>query len=447
MIQAERVKLLNRHSPRNSDYVIYWMQAAQRTEYNHALEYAILRANRLSRPLIVYFGLTSDFPEANARHYYFMLEGLKEVQTALTARNILMVIRNESPVQGIINLAERACEVVVDRGYLKVQREWRETAAGKISCPLTQVETDVIVPLEEASAKEEYSAATMRPKIIRQLARYLVTVEEQEPTINSTNLVLDSLNMLDIKGIFASLKIDRTVWPIAGWHGGTAEAKKNLAGFLQDNLEIYPEKHNDPNSQASSNLSPYLHFGQISPLYVALKTLDSHSRFSEVFLEELVIRRELAINYVYYNPNYDKFEGLPNWCQKTLLEHLADPREYWYSLAELENASTHDRYWNAAQKEMVITGKMHGYMRMYWGKKIIEWTPNPREAFKIALYLNNKYEIDGRDPNGFSGISWCFGKHDRPWAERAIFGNIRYMNDRGLQRKFDADQYAAKYLT
>jgi deoxyribodipyrimidine photo-lyase len=202
---------------------------------------------------------------------------------------------------------------------------------------------------------------------------------------------------------------------------------------------------NDPNENYVSNLSPYLHFGQISPLYIALQISRSSGKAVDAFLEELIIRRELSMNFIHFNPKYDSFSGLPAWAKMTLLEHQEDPRKYLYTREELEKALTHDPYWNAAQKEMVITGKMHGYMRMYWGKKILEWTATPQQAFDTALYLNNKYELDGRDPNGFTGVAWCFGKHDRPWARRPIFGNIRYMSEDGLKRKFDADKYSRNY--
>ncbi len=192
-------------------------------------------------------------------------------------------------------------------------------------------------------------------------------------------------------------------------------------------------------------MSPYLHFGQISPLYVAIQISQHRSPGKEAFLEELIVRRELSMNFVHYNQNYDSFTGIPDWAKHTLDEHRQDPRKYMYSLEQLEQAQTHDPYWNAAQREMVITGKMHGYMRMYWGKKILEWTTKPEEAFSIALYLNNKYELDGRDPNSFTGVAWCLGKHDRPWGRRPIFGNIRYMSAEGLKRKFNANKYAQKY--
>ncbi|MCW3997747.1 MAG: deoxyribodipyrimidine photolyase, partial [Candidatus Bathyarchaeota archaeon] len=224
------------------------------------------------------------------------------------------------------------------------------------------------------------------------------------------------------------------------------KAKYLLKYFLENKLIKYANLRNDPTSNVLSNMSPYLHFGQISPIQIAQEVLSSDNPrdSKEVYLEELIVRRELAINYVFYNDKYASFEGLPNWVKNSLLEHRGDFREYNYSLKDLEEANTHDPFWNAAQNEMRITGKMHGYMRMYWGKKILEWTKNPKKAFEIALFLNNIYELDGRDPCGFTGVAWCFGKHDRPWKERAIFGKIRYMNDKGLRRKFDAEGYVKK---
>jgi deoxyribodipyrimidine photo-lyase len=214
-----------------------------------------------------------------------------------------------------------------------------------------------------------------------------------------------------------------------------------LDNFIESKLDRFADLRNDPSMEYTSNMSPYLHFGQISPLYIALKVSKTDSPGMESYLEELIIRRELSMNFVYYNPKYQSIDCLPSWALKTLNEHEKDQRNYTYAQMELEEADTHDPFWNAAQKEMVYTGKMHGYMRMYWGKKILEWVQTPREAYHIALYLNNKYELDGRDPNGYTGVAWCFGKHDRAWRERKIFGKVRYMNDKGLQRKFKIDKY------
>jgi deoxyribodipyrimidine photo-lyase len=442
-IQNERIKPLNNVTARNGQYVVYWMQSSQRTEFNHSLEYAIQKANEMSQPLIVLFCLIGDFPEANTRHYNFMLEGLKEVQLSLNNRKILMVIQTDITPSGITAIARKASLVVVDRGYLRIQQEWRHITSLNIECPLIQVESDVIVPVEEASAKEEFSAATFRPKIKRLVSKYLKPLKEYDLNISSSGMDFSSISLGDTGRIISDLKIDTRVTPVNTFKGGITQAKLNLTDFLENHLNRYSVDRNDPNLNATSNLSPYLHFGQISPLYIALKALETGEEACESFLEELIVRRELAINYSFFNPFYDSYAGLPAWAQKTLDIHRKDRRDVIYKLADFESANTHDKYWNAAQREMMDTGKMHGYMRMYWGKKILEWTEKPEEAFKIALYLNNKYEIDGRDPNGFTGVSWCFGKHDRPWAERSIFGNIRYMNDNGLKRKFDADKYAS----
>ena len=444
MIQQQRIKILNKNSLQNRQFVLYWMQASQRAEYNHALEYAIQQANELNKPLLVFFGITDNFPEANERHYYFMLEGLQEVKAALQERKIKMVVRHQSPEIGAVELSKQADLVVVDRGYLKIQRAWRNYVAERIDCPLIQVESDVVVPIETASPKEEFSAGTFRPKITKLIPDFLSPVAESQPKLSSLNFEFDAFDIHDVEKAISLLKIDRSVKKVSSFHGGTSEAKKHLQNFIEKKLDHYPDLRNNPTLDYLSNMSAYLHFGQISPLYIALKVMESKSPGEEAYLEEMIVRRELSMNFIFYNPHYDEFDGLPAWAKKTLIEHIEDPREHLYSLEEFEKAQTHDPYWNACQKEMMITGKMHGYMRMYWGKKILEWTKTPAEGMKIALYLNNKYELDGRDPNGFTGVAWCFGKHDRAWFERNIFGKIRYMNDNGLRRKFDADGYVKK---
>jgi deoxyribodipyrimidine photo-lyase len=332
----------------------------------------------------------------------------------------------------------------VDQGYTKTERRWVRTVAEKIGCPLVQVESNVIVPVKIASPKEEYSAATFRPKIKKVLDKYLVPTANGLLKKDSLKLEFSSFDIGDIGKAVLQLEIDRSVKKSKRFLGGATQANRRLREFIEAKLDDYPEFRNDPTKECQSNLSPYLHFGQISPLYVALKVQETDSPGKDAYLEELIVRRELACNFVSYNRNYDSFKGLPEWAKKTLKEHRKDKRAYIYSLEELENAKTHDPYWNAAQKEMMLEGKMQGYMRMYWGKKIIEWSETPEVAYKNALYLNNRYELDGRDPNGFAGVAWCFGKHDRPWKEREIFGKTRYMNANGLRRKFDADAYAEK---
>jgi deoxyribodipyrimidine photo-lyase len=444
MIQAQRIHLRNRESLKDRQYVLYWMQASQRANYNHALEYAIDKANQLRKPLLAIFGITENLPSANLRHYYFMLEGLKETKAELAARGIQLVIVRESPEKIAVELAKRACLVAADSGYLQIQRQWRHYAAEHINCPMVEVETDVIVPVEEASSKDEFSAGTFRPRITSKLSAYLVPLKKRRLKIDSLGLKFKSFDIGDVDKAISELKIDKSVKPSPVFHGGISEAKKHLRTFISKKLQRYDKDKNDPSLDGLSNMSPYLHFGEISPMYIAIEVSRAAGKGASAYLEELIVRRELSINFVHYNRKYDSYESLPAWAKRTLAFHSRDKRQPRYCLEKLEAGKTDEPYWNAAQMEMVITGKMHGYMRMYWGKKIIEWSKTPHEAFKAMLYLNDKYELDGRDPNGFANVAWCFGLHDRPWQERKIFGKIRYMNAAGLERKFDIDAYVER---
>lgn len=449
MIHPERITPLNRKSPRRGRWVLYWMQASQRASWNHALEFAIREANMRSLPVVAFFGLTPDFPEANLRHCRFLLEGMREVRRDLEKRGIALVARAVSPETGALELCRDAALAVTDRGYLRIQKAWREAAARDAPCPLIQVESDVIVPVESASPKEEFSAATLRPKIRARLADFLEPLDETPVERDSLGFRLETLPLDDPDAILRSLPVDRSVPPVDSFRGGPGEARRRLKRFLARALDRYATERNVPGSDAVSDLSPYLHFGHISPLEIALAVRSSrhgNPAAKDAFLEELIVRRELAVNFVHYNPSYDAYEGaVPAWARRTLEDHDRDHREYVYGLRDLEEARTHDPYWNAAQREMVRTGKMHTYMRMYWGKKIIEWSASPADAFRTMLSLNNRWELDGRDPNGFAGVAWCLGKHDRPWGERTIFGKVRYMNAAGLKRKFDMAPYLKRF--
>ena len=444
MIAPERIHRLNETPASKGFYVLYWMQASPRAECNMALEYAIRRANRLGLPVAALFCLTGEYPEANLRHYHFMIEGLLEVKDALEARGVSFVLRRSSPPAGVADLAGDAALVVADCGYLRIQREWRNSVAGMVRCPFVRVEDNVAVPVRAASPKEEWSAATFRKKIRLSIERFLEIAVPVRPDHSGRSLDLSSAPLESVEEVLGCLSIDRSVSPVSTYHGGSTEAHRRLSRFLERGIDRFEEERNDPTADALSHMSPYLHFGQISPIDIALQVQAGRSAGVEAYLEELIVRRELAVNYVFYNPRYDSYEGLPDWARTTLAEHAGDPREYVYTFAEFERASTHDPYWNAAQMEMVYSGKMHGYMRMYWGKKILEWSETPERAFETALALNNRYELDGRDPNGYTGVAWCFGKHDRAWAERPVFGKVRYMNAAGLRRKFDADAYVEK---
>jgi deoxyribodipyrimidine photo-lyase len=441
MIHNDRIKKLNQLNTTEGKFVLYWIQASPRTHYNHALEYAIRIANKIQKPLIAYFGLSDNFLDATRRHYYFLLEGLQELEKSLNDLGIKLIVKKNNPSDGAVEISKQASLVVVDRGYLNLQKKWYQNAVKRVKCPIIQVETNVVVPVETASSKEEYSAATLRKKIMTNLMKFMVPIESNKPILSSINLELESESLENIEKIISVMDIDDNVKETPYFHGGTSNAIKYLDNFLNNKIDHFADQRNDPSNDYLSHMSPYLHFGHISPLYIALRVFGINTPGKEAYLEELIVRRELATNFIFYNPNYDNFDSLPEWARKSLLEHKNDKREYNYSIEDLVNLRTHDKYWNAAQKEMMVKGKMHGYMRMYWGKKILEWTEEPKQAYKIALYLNNRYELDGRDPNGFTGVAWCFGKHDRAWKEREIFGKVRYMNANGLRRKFKIEKY------
>ncbi len=449
-----RFKLLNeKEIIEKGRYILYWMQGSQRTEYNHCLEYGVLKSNEIKKPLVVVFNLVDGYPEANERHYAFMLEGLKDVRDALEERGIEFYLLHGEMIENITKAAQDASILICDKGYMKIQKKWRMEIAAEIKCQAVEIDTNLVVPVEEASHKEEYAARTIREKIKRQMDEFLYDFEKIEYKIqkkagktfpNFKTHITESLD--DPAQVVGSLDIDRSIGKSKIFIGGEREAKKRLHKFLEDKLDKYYEKSSDPGEENVSKLSPYLHFGNISPLEITLEVLkikDKISRESvDGFLEELIVRRELSHNFIFYNERYDEWDGITyGWAYETLKSHEKDERDYIYSVEELEMAETHDKYWNAAQKEMVCTGFMHGYMRMYWCKKILEWSNVPEKAYEMAIYLNNKYFIDGRDPNSYTGVAWCFGKHDRAWKERRIFGKIRYMNFEGLKRKFNMDKY------
>ncbi len=440
-----RVRFLNDDPVCAGQFVLYWMQASQRTEFNHALEYAAARTNELDVPLVVGFGLMDDYPEANARHYAFMLEGLRDVAVSLRKRGVHFVVRRGSPEKIAIQLSKHAALVVCDCGYQRHQKRWRDAVADQAGRRVLQVESDVVVPVEAASDKQEYAARTIRPRIHRRLDEFLKPVKRVK--VRRTSLALRIASTIDVmnpQAALLKLKVDRSVDPSPKFIGGQVEARKRFTRFLKTNLAGYHERRNEPSAAATSAMSGYLHFGQVSPLDLALQVMASGAPAvdRESYLEELIVRRELSTNFVNYCDQYDRYESLPSWARKTLASHQKDKRPYVYSRAELETAQTHDPYWNAAQMEMVKTGFMHNYMRMYWGKKILEWKRKPQEAYADTLYLNNKYFLCGRDPNAYGNVAWIFGLHDRPWGPaRKIFGTVRYMNSAGLERKFDMDAY------
>lgn len=447
LVDPRRVRLVQPGSETPHAPVIYWMSRDQRMDDNWALLYARQTAGRLGAPLVVAFCVTDAFLGATRRHYAFMLQGLEETRRKLATRKIPLILLHGSPPTMIARLATslKAGFVVCDADPLRIKRQWKTTLSQSCSLPIFEVDAHNIVPTWEASQKLEYGAYTLRPKINRLLPEFLRDFPALHSNPRPPPACPPSPQPLDL---LARLRLDDSVAEVPGAPAGSAAATRCLNEFVNASLSHYATAANDPNSECRSNLSPYLHFGQISAQRVALEVLHRQppGPARDAFLEQLIVRRELADNFCLWNDRYDSFDGLQPWARHTLLAHADDRREYLYSAADLEQARTHDPLWNAAQSEMVTSGRMHGYLRMYWAKKILEWSPDPATAFTIALHLNDRYELDGRDPNGYAGVAWAIGgTHDRAWGERPVFGKIRYMNAAGCHRKFDTHTYIRKW--
>jgi deoxyribodipyrimidine photo-lyase len=447
MVQPQRVVPLNPHDFNPAGrYVLYWMQQCQRSRFNFALEHAIAQANERDLPVVVCFGLMDDFPESNLRHHTFMLQGLSELSHTLAGRKIRFLCKRGNQADVALHYGQQAGLIVCDRGYTRHQKAWREKVGQQASCPVQQVESDVVVPVAVTSDKREFAARTIRPKLHRQLQAFLQPLPQALVRKSSLQMKLsDDVDLTDPIKAAARLKLDQSVGVTDRLVGGEAAAHRALQQFLAHRLPRYATGRAQPGVAGTSMLAAYLHFGQISAVEIALAVQNQPgvpASDRDAFLEELIVRRELAMNFVHYTSNYDAFDCLPAWARKTLAEHRNDPRPHRYTAAQLEAGDTADPYWNAAQHEMNFSGYMHNQMRMYWGKKILEWTATPQEAYDITLRLNNKYFLCGRDPNGYANVGWIFGLHDRPWGpERPIFGLVRYMNAAGLKRKFDMPAY------
>jgi deoxyribodipyrimidine photo-lyase len=427
--------------------VIYWMSRDQRAEDNHAIAFAQMLAEQMKQPLGVVFCLVDDFPGGTLRAYDFMLRGLEETARDLSKYDIpffLLVGRPKEKIPAFCR-QHQVGGIVGDFDPLRIKREWQHDVAKKISIPFYEIDTHNIVPCRVASSKEEYGAYTMRPKLHRLLPEFM----DDLPTLKKQTIPWKGeVPLIDWRKALASLKTDSSVVPVEWLSPGHKSAKKTLDDFINNKLSRYETDRNDPTIDGLSNLSPFLHFGQISPQRVALEIQKCNATLSteEAFLDQLITWRELSDNYCFYNKNYETVEGFADWAKATLNRHRKDLRSPLYSQETLEFAETHDPLWNAAQSEMVQRGKMHGYMRMYWAKKILEWTASPEEAMRITIYLNDRYEIDGRDPNGYTNIAWSIGGvHDHGWRERPIFGKIRYMSYNGAKSKFDIKAYMKRY--
>ncbi len=441
-----RVHVLNQ-ADQTPGPVVYWMQRDQRVQDNWALLYAQDQALKSGQPLMVVFCLVPGFLGATVRHYGFMLKGLARVEAGLKSLNIPFFIVHGEPAGTLLKFLNenKAGMVVTDFNPLRIPMDWRLDLAGKIDIPFHEVDAHNIIPCRFISGKQEYAAFTLRKKVERLLPEFLT----EFPSLVSgpDGIVMGNEKPLDVTALLAGIEADRSVPEIQWCNPGEHAASVAMEMFISHRLNEYANGRNFPDREGQSDLSPYLHFGQLSAQRLALEvknsTADPVSKIA--FLEELIVRRELADNFCLYNPDYDRFDGFQPWARLSLDKHRSDTRAFNYTAEEFEEGATHDPLWNAAQAEMVVTGKMHGFMRMYWAKKILEWSPSTEEAMDTAIYLNDKYELDGRDPNGYAGIAWSIGgTHDRPWGERNIFGMIRYMNYNGCKRKFDVEGYVRK---
>jgi deoxyribodipyrimidine photo-lyase len=429
--------------------VVYWLQRAQRAFDNPALDVAVGVANALHQPVVIFFAPVPFYPNANLRHYAFLRQGLADIAERARKRGIGFVLRHY-PDHRLSKFCEevKASIVIGDENPLREPDHWRELATRRLAVPLWTVDADVVVP-SKLLVKEQYAARTIRPRLHAKFEEFLQPLKNSRAKVEWEKpqglQALPDDGSYDITDGWKML--DRSVQPVDSFHGGTGEALKLLDSFVTQKLAHYPERHGKPEVDGSSRLSPYLHFGHISPITVALAVEKSKAprAAKDAYLNELITWRELAINFTHYNKLYDSIESAPDWAHRTLAEHAQDQRPAVYTREQLEAAETHDDLWNAAQQQMLHAGWMHNYMRMYWAKKILEWSPSPQIAYQTAIYLNDKYFLDGRDPNGYAGVAWAIsGKFDRPWFGRPIYGTIRYMSGDAARKKFDADSYIAQ---
>ena len=481
MSQKNRVQALNTYSViQRKSYIVYWCYKSVRTTYNHSLEYAIHLANKHTLPLVVLYTISDS--TRSERHAMFELQALPQLHKAFTERKIMCIPIICTPIAGVGYVAQEAAALVVDKVYLHAERTAYKTLLRWVSCPVIQVESNVVIPVETLSDTTEYSAATIRRKAHKHINEYLVPISQltlESPSTYFQNPHLKfpaqyippgqktsyQIFLYNIQAYAHTdpgaklLPLDRSVPAISSKRGGATAASAQLSAFIENILPSYAQQRNNPAAfdakGAQSGMSPYLHYGHISPIEIAIALQEQRistqitvmEQSIHDFLEELIIRRELAINFVYYHQYYDTYDSIPQWAKTTIDFHTSDHRPIVYSQSKMESAQTDDVYWNAAQQQLITFGCIHGYMRMYWAKKIFEWMLDPKEAYAFTVLQNDKYALDGSSPNGYAGISWCYGTHDRPWPERPIFGTVRYMNANGIRNKFKhIDRYVQRML-
>jgi deoxyribodipyrimidine photo-lyase len=425
------------------------MQASQRAEHNPALEHAVRLANEHRVPLVVASVVVPDYPEASARHFAFLLGGLAVALAAVQRRGATPIVRTGDAVDEMLTVAERAVAIVTDRGYLRHQVAWRRDLADRASCPVIEVEGDVVVPIDLVSHSMESAARTIRPKIDAHRDRFLVDLRttplDNTAPVGEVATDLDLSDFDDVPALLQRLDLDDGPPPVDWLRPGTIAARARLDELL-DRVADYDEHRNRYADDAGASiLSPYLHFGQISPVRVAVAVRDRAGEHAEPFLEELVVRRELAVNFVARCTDYDSWAGLPGWARESLESHADDERDRVYTARQLEAGETDDDVWNAIMTTIRERGWVHNQLRMYWGKQIVGWTNTPQHAHRTLLELNNRWFLDGRDPSSFANVGWCFGLHDRGFAEREVSGKLRPFTTAALRRKDDLDAWLAEH--
>ena len=454
---SQRAVMLNekRLQP-EGEYVLYWMQSTQRFEDNWALRYATLEADRVGKPLLIHHGIDPTYPYASGRFHTFMLQGAQELaaraaRLGLTYRFALRRRRDDDR-RVVDRLARRAALVVTDLFPTAGVAARSHRLAERVNCRVVAVDS-VGVVAAAAFHKEEYAARTIRPKLARLIDHALEPVGDRPPRRALAPSVLSALDVrwldverCDIAAEVAACEIDHDVGPVAS-RGGLRAARARLAAFVASGVHDYAERRRNPSDEGgSSRLSPYLHYGMISPQEVVRTVRAAASpEASDAFLNEMLTWRELSLNFCLRNPHYASLVALPDWVQRSMRAHSGDRREVTYSLDALERAATHDPIWNAGQRELLETGRMHNVVRMLWGKSVITWTPTYEEALASLIHLNNKYALDGRDPNSYAGIQWCFGKFDRPFAARPVWGTIRPMSLDRAHTKYRLAEYLARW--
>ena len=478
-----RVFKRNQNEPNpDGEFVLYWMQINRRFHYNFALEYAVGWANKLDKPLLILEAFSCDYPWATDRTHTFMMQGMKEHLETIDRRslNYLPFVEKEPGryEQLLMSLANRASLLVTDEYPVFIMKERNSTLPDQIHIPYYSVDSNGLIPLA-LTEKDPYSAYLFRKTMQKHFVEAYTNPPKENPMDELSNRshiqIPDSIfeglpdsesALANIPEFISELSIDHSVKPIQ-WHGGRFAALKQMDHFLENDLMQYGEKRNDPDENKTSQMSAWLHFGKISE-YEIVKEILAHQpqgwdldsiRYNngtrdgffngissiDAFLDELITWREVGFHFAHHRVDYDQYESLPDWALETLNEHKNDPREWIYSYEELAGSQTHDEIWNAAQTQLREEGIIHNYLRMLWGKKVLEWTPNPETALQYLIDLNNTFAIDGRDPNSYSGIFWCFGRFDRAWQERPVFGKIRYMTSDSTRKKVKLNQYLSRY--